>query len=68
MGTLTKEAKQARAAYMREYRANMTEEQKERRREYYRKWREANPDKVKANTIRYWNRQGAKLKQANGED
>ena len=31
-------------------------EAKEARREYLRQWRKANPDKVRANTMRYWQR------------
>lgn len=31
-------------------------EAKEARREYLRQWRKNNPDKVKANTMRYWQR------------
>lgn len=54
--TLTKAAKEARAAYVREYRAKETPEQKERRREYAREWRKANPEKVAAARVRYWNK------------
>ena len=64
METLTPEGRQARAAYKKRYDSNLTEEQREKRREYARKWRKANPDKIKAIRIRYWNRQGEKLAQA----
>lgn len=62
MGTLTKEGREARREYMKQYLANQTPEQREKRREYCRayqkKWREENPDKVKEIRIRYWNRKG----------
>lgn len=65
MGTLTTEAKEARAAYLREYRKTETDAQKEARREYAREWRKKNPEKVEAARVRYWNKKGLELK--NGE-
>lgn len=65
MGTLTKEAREARAQYLREYRANMTEEQKQKRREYEKKWRKENPDKVKAIQARYWEKKAQQDKVEN---
>lgn len=32
----------------------MTEEAKKAKNEYMKQWRKKNPDKVKANTARYW--------------
>lgn len=37
----------------------MTEEAKAARKEYLRNWRKNNPDKVKANTARFWERKAA---------
>ena len=34
----------------------MTNEAAEKRRAYYKAWRAANPEKVKANNARYWER------------
>ena len=59
-------ARAARREYMRRYKANMTPEKREALRTYQREWRRNNPDKVRANTDRYWERQAAKL-QASGE-
>ena len=39
----------------------MDEKAKRARNAYMKKWRDANPDKVKANTARYWERQAAKM-------
>lgn len=44
----------------------MTDEAKKARREYARQWRLKNPDKVRANLARYWERR-AKEKQAAAE-
>lgn len=46
----------------------MTNEAKEKRREYYRAWRAANPEKVKANNARYWERKAERERQAAGEE
>lgn len=52
---LTEEAKAARRAYARKYR----EKNRERINAQHKKWRDSNPDKVKANAARYWERQAA---------
>lgn len=39
----------------------LSEPAKAARREYQRKWRNANKDKIKANTARYWERKGKAL-------
>lgn len=41
----------------------LTPEAIELKRQYYKTWRAANPDKVKANMNRYWNRKAEQLKQ-----
>jgi hypothetical protein len=45
----------------------MDEKAKRARNAYMKKWRDANPDKVKANTARYWERQAAKAEAAEKE-
>ena len=35
------------------------------RNEYYRKWRAANPDKVRAKNMRYWERKAEKMEAEN---
>jgi hypothetical protein len=40
---------------------------KEARNRYKREWRKRNPDKTRAATERYWNRQAQKLAQQNAE-
>lgn len=42
----------------------MTEAAKEARREYRRKWAAANPDKVRAQQARYWERQAQKKRES----
>lgn len=42
----------------------MTEEARKLQREYLRRWRAANPDKVKAARLRYWERRAAKAAEA----
>lgn len=64
MEQLTEPGRAARSKYQREAKEKLTDEAREKRREYQREWRKRNPDKVKANTIRFWNRQGEKLKLA----
>ena len=64
MGTLSKEAREARAQYLRDRRANMTEEQKQARREYEKKWRDANPEKVRAIQARYWEKKAKEINNA----
>lgn len=49
---LTEQGKAARSEYLREY---------------GKKWRAANPGKVKASQIRYWNRKAEKAKQVKPE-
>ena len=61
METITNEAKEARAKYLREYRKNRTEEQKEKERKYARDWRRNNPDKVKDAHTRYWNKKAEEM-------
>lgn len=39
----------------------------EERREYYRQWRAKNPDKVRENNRRYWERRAAKRAEAEKE-
>lgn len=39
----------------------LTDKAAEARREYNRQWRKANPDKVKANQIRYWERKAREV-------
>ena len=46
----------------------MTEEAKAARRAYKRKWAKENPDKVKQQQERYWQRKAAKGKEAAEED
>lgn len=38
----------------------LEEKAKEERREYYRQWRAKNPDKVRENNRRYWEKRAAK--------
>lgn len=49
--------------------AEMTLEERarEERREYFRQWRAKNPDKVKENNRRYWEKRAAKKDQAEQE-
>lgn len=42
----------------------MTEQAKEARRAYLRKWKQANPDKVKEQNARYWEKKAAELQAA----
>lgn len=42
----------------------MTEEARKLQREYLRRWRAANPDKVKAARLRYWERRAVKAAEA----
>lgn len=67
---LTEDAKKAKRKYYREYRRNwkrnLTPEQREKQREYKRAWDRANPDKVKAAQIRFWNKKAEEMK-ASGE-
>lgn len=46
--------------------AEMTLEERarEERREYFRQWREKNPDKVRENNRRYWEKRAAKKAEA----
>lgn len=41
----------------------MSDKAREAQREYLREWRKKNPDKVKAQSRRYWERKAEKLKQ-----
>lgn len=41
----------------------MDESAKEARREYLRNWRKRNPDKIKANTERFWARKAKEAKE-----
>lgn len=43
------------------------EEQRKYKREYMRKWRAANPERVKANNARYWERKAAKNREKDNE-
>lgn len=45
----------------------MTNEANEKRREYYRAWRAANPEKVKAAQMRYWERKAQREQEKAGE-
>ena len=67
---LTEDAKQLRRAYYKDLRRTrpkvLTPEQREKRRAYKRAWDRANPDKVRAAQIRYWNKK-AESKKAIGE-
>lgn len=45
----------------------MDEKAREARREYLREWRKRNPDKVRENNRRYWERRAAKKAQAEQE-
>lgn len=45
----------------------LEERAREERREYYRQWRAKNPDKVKENNRRYWEKRAAKKAQAEQE-
>ena len=40
----------------------MTEEAKEKQRQYYREWRKKNPDKIRENNRRYWEKKAAKAR------
>lgn len=42
----------------------LEEKAKEERREYFRQWRAKNPDKVRENNRRYWERRAAKKETA----
>jgi len=42
----------------------LTEEARRLQREYLRRWRAANPDKVKAARLRYWEKRAAKAAEA----
>lgn len=55
---MTEEAKKARREYARKYR----EQNRSRINAKHKEWRNRNPDKVKANTTRYWERKAEKLK------
>ena len=45
----------------------MTNEAAEKRRAYYKAWRAANPEKVKANNARYWERKAERERKKAGE-
>lgn len=45
----------------------MTNEAAEMRRAYYKAWRAANPEKVKANNARYWERKAERERKKAGE-
>lgn len=47
--------------------SHMDEKAREARREYLREWRKRNPDKVRENNRRYWERRAAKKAQAEQE-
>ena len=64
MAELSEAAKEARAEYLRNWRANRTEEQKERARAYHRKWQKRYPEKQKEYHRRYWERKAAQAAQA----
>lgn len=68
MATMSEEAKAARREYNRRRREAMTPEQRQALREYHTQWQRNNPDKVKAITARYWEKQAEQLKQAAGGD
>jgi len=53
---MTPEAKAAKNAYMRNYKANMSDEAREQRNEYQRRWRRKNPEKLKQYNAEYWER------------
>ncbi len=60
---MTEEAREARNAYMREWRKKNSdkvrkyrEKQREYHREYTRKWKKKNPDKVREYAEHYWAR------------
>jgi len=54
-------AKEARNAYMREYKKNMSEDQKQKQREYHKQWRAKNPEQVKKHQENYWTRKAEEL-------
>lgn len=45
----------------------LEERAREERREYFRQWRAKNPDKVRENNRRYWEKRAAKKAQAEQE-
>ncbi len=51
---LSKQAKEGKNKYMREYKRNMSPEAKEAQRAYLKNWKRNNPDKVKQYNINYW--------------
>ncbi len=44
----------------------LSESAKKSRAEYFREWRKRNPDKVRENNRRYWERQAQKLQASEG--
>lgn len=46
----------------------MTEEAKQARRDYANAWKKKNPDKVRAQAERYWERKAEKAREAAGKD
>lgn len=56
---LSEQAKKARREYMKEYR----KKNKERLDAMNREWKKNNPDKVRENNIRYWERKAKQLEE-----
>ena len=46
---------------------NLTEAVREAKRQYMREWRKKNPERVKANNRRYWERKAKELQESRGE-
>ncbi len=47
---------------------NLTEAVREAKRQYMREWRKKNPERVKENNRRYWERKAKQLQENRGEN
>lgn len=58
---LNQAAKEARNAYMKEYKKTLTDEQKQQQRDYHKKWRANNKERIKEHQERYWMKKAKEL-------
>ena len=47
---------------------NLTEAVREAKRQYMREWRKKNPERVKANNRRYWERKAQQMQKSGGDN
>lgn len=61
MNEMSAEAREAANEYQRRKRNEMSAGARAALNEYQRRWRAANPDKVRAKNVRYWENKAAKM-------